>query len=151
MRKLPAALVGEDYDPTMQTVLFALGLTLFLLGLISGAVASSVRNPRMGLTSHLQGMTNGPFLIAVGLLWPYLDLPHVWEVVAVVLLVYGTYVNWLACQLAAVWGAGRRFAPLAAGDHVASARKEAVVDVLLLSLAPTMIGATIILIIGVLR
>lgn len=135
----------------MQTVLFASGLALFLLGLITGVAASSVKNPRMALASHLQGMTNGPFLIVVGLLWPYIGLPRIWQVVSVVLLVYGTYANWLATQLAAIWGAGRRFAPGAAGDHVASARREAVVDVLLLSLVPAMIGATVILIVGVLR
>jgi len=135
----------------MQTLLFTLGLILFLLGLVTGLAVPAVRNPRMGLASHLQGMTNGPFLIVVGLLWPHVDLAHVWQVVAVALLAYGTYANWLATQLAAIWGAGRRFAPGAAGDHVASAAKEALVDFLLVSLAPAMIVASILLIVGVLR
>jgi hydroxylaminobenzene mutase len=102
----------------------------------------------MGLASHLQGMTNGPLLIVIGLLWPHLNLTHVWQVVSVALLAYGTYANWLATQLAAIWGAGRKFAPEAAGGHVASASKEGLVNLLLLSLAPAMIA---ILIIGVLR
>jgi (hydroxyamino)benzene mutase len=80
----------------------------------------------MGLASHLQGMTNDP-------------------------LVYGAYANWLATQLAAIWGAGRKFARGAAGGHVASAAKECLVNVLLVSLAPAMIAASIILIVGVLR
>ena len=105
----------------------------------------------MGLASHMQGMTNGPFLIVIGLLWPHLALAHVWQVVAVALLAYGTYANWLATQLAAIWGAGRKYAPGAAGDHVASAAKEALVNFLLVSLAPAMIGASILLIVGVLR
>ena len=135
----------------MQTLLFVLGLILFLLGLVTGVLTPALKNPRMGLASHLQGMTNGPFLIVIGLLWPHLDLAHVWQVITVVLLVYGTYANWLATQLAAMWGAGRKFAPGAAGDHVASAAKEGVVNVLLLSLAPAMLAATIIMVVGVLR
>ena len=134
----------------MQTLLFALGLILFLLGLMTGVAVPAVKNPRMGLASHLQGMTNGPFLIVVGLLWPHLELSHVWQVVAVALLTYGTYANWLATQVAAIWGAGRKLAPGAAGDHVASAAKEGLVNFLLLSLAPAMIAATIILIVGLL-
>ena len=135
----------------MQTLLFAAGLILFLLGLITGIAVPAVKNPRMALASHLQGMTNGPVLIVAGLLWPHVNLTHVWQVVAMVLLVYGAYANWLATQLAAIWGAGRKFAPGAAGDHVASAVREGLVDFLLVSLAPAMIAATIILLVGVLR
>jgi (hydroxyamino)benzene mutase len=139
------------YDATMQTLLFALGLILFILGLITGLAIPAVKNPRMGLASHLQGMTNGPLLIVIGLLWPHLDLAHVWQIVTVALLAYGTYANWLATQLAAIWGAGKKFAPGAAGGHVASAAKESIVNVLLVSLAPATIAASIILLVGVLR
>jgi hydroxylaminobenzene mutase len=135
----------------MQTLLFSLGLILFLLGLITGLAIPAVKNPRMGLASHLQGMTNGPLLIVVGLLWPHLHLTHGWQVVSVALVAYGAYANWLATQLAAIWGAGQKFAPGAAGGHVASAAKEGLVNVLLVSLAPAMIAATVILIVGVLR
>jgi hydroxylaminobenzene mutase len=135
----------------MQTLLFALGLILFVLGLVTGLVIPALKNPRMGLASHLQGMTNGPFLIIIGLLWPHLVLPHVWQVVTVALLAYGTYANWLATQLAAIWGAGQKFAPGAAGNHVASAVKEGFVNFLLASLAPAMIAASVVLIVGVLR
>lgn len=96
-------------------------------------------------------MTNGPFLIVVGLLWPHLNLSHIWQIISVALLVYGAYANWLATQLAAIWGAGGKFAPGAAGDHAASAAKEGAVNFLLVSLAPAMIAASIILIFGVLR
>lgn len=101
----------------MQTCLFALGLILFLLGLVTGMVIPVLKNPRMGLASHLQGMTNGPFLIVIGLLWPHVDLAHGWQVVGAALLAYGAYANWLATQLAALWGAGRKFAPEAAGGR----------------------------------
>jgi hydroxylaminobenzene mutase len=96
-------------------------------------------------------MTNGPFLLVIGLLWPHLNLTYIWQVVTVVLLAYGTYANWLATQLAAIWGAGRTFAPGAAGDHVASVAKERLINFLLASLAPAMLAAIIILLVGVLR
>jgi (hydroxyamino)benzene mutase len=135
----------------MQTLLFALGLVLFVLGLVTGLLIPALKNPRMGLASHLQGMTNGPFLIVVGLLWPHVVLSSVWQVVTVALLAYGTYANWLATQLAAIWGAGRKYAPSAAGNQVASAVKESFVNFLLVSLAPAMIAGSVILIVGVLR
>lgn len=135
----------------MQHLLFVLGLVLFLLGLLTGLIVPVLKNPRMGVASHLQGMTNGPLLIVIGLLWPHLQLAHTWGVVAVVLLAYGAYANWLATQLGAVWGAGYRFAPGAAGDHRAKSSQERVVDLLLATLAPAMIGATVILIVALLR
>ena len=135
----------------MQELLFVLGLILLLLGLLTGIAIPALRNPRMGVAGHMVGMTNGPLLIVVGLLWTHLELGHTWQVITVVLLTYGGYANWLAMQLGAAWGAGRRFAPGAAGDHQASATKELVVDALLLTLAPAMVAATVILLVGVLR
>jgi hydroxylaminobenzene mutase len=105
----------------------------------------------MGVAAHMVGMTNGPFLIVVGLLWPYLSLSHGWDVATVVLLAYGSVANWLAMQLGASWGAGRKFAPGAAGEHRASVAKERTVDFLLATLAPVMVVATAVLIVGVLR
>jgi hydroxylaminobenzene mutase len=136
---------------SVQDLLIVLGLVLFLLGLLTGLAVPAMKNPRMGVASHLQGMTNGPFLVVAGLLWPRLDLSDATETLTVVLLVYGTYANWLATQLGAVWGAGHRFAPGATGDHRASAGQERLVDVLLLTLAPAMVAATALLVVGVLR
>jgi hypothetical protein len=62
----------------MQHLLFVFGLVLFLLGLLTGLVVPMVKNPRMGIASYLQGMTNGPFLLVVGLMWPCLQLAHAW-------------------------------------------------------------------------
>jgi (hydroxyamino)benzene mutase len=59
----------------MQTLLFTLGLVLFLIGLLTGLVVPAVKNPRMALSSHLEGVLNGMFLVLLGLLWPHIDLP----------------------------------------------------------------------------
>ncbi|GAA4292637.1 hydrogenase [Mycobacterium paraffinicum] len=118
----------------MQTVLFTLGLVLFLVGLLTGFAIPALKNPRMGLSSHLEAVLNGMFLVILGLLWPHLHLPNAWGVTAVGLIVYAGYANWLATLLAAAWGAGRRLAPIAAADHETSPAKERIVSFLLVSL-----------------
>jgi (hydroxyamino)benzene mutase len=133
----------------MQTLLFRLGLVLFMIGLITGFVIPVMKNPRMGLSSHLEGVLNGMFLALLGLLWPHVHLSHGWRVTAVALLVYAAYMNWLATLLAAAWGAGRKLAPIAsAGHHEASTVKETVVNVLLLSLGVAVVIGVAILIVG---
>lgn len=132
----------------MQTLLFTFGLVLFLIGLLTGFAGPALTNPRMAVSSHLEGVLNGMFLVLVGLLWPHLNLPHAWQVVTVVLLVYAGYANWLATLLAAAWGAGRKLAPIAAGTHQASAAKEGVVTFLFLSLAVAIVAGVVIIIVG---
>ena len=132
----------------MQTLLFTLGLVLFLLGLFTGLPLPGLKNPRMALSSHLEGVLNGMFLVLLGLLWPHIHLPHAWAVAAVALIVYAAYANWFATLLAAAWGAGRKLAPIATGDHAASAAKEQIVSFLLVSLAPCIVVGVGIVIAG---
>jgi (hydroxyamino)benzene mutase len=132
----------------MQTLLFKLGLILFLMGLLTGLAVPVLKNSRMGLSSHLEGVLNGMFLALLGLLWPHIHLPHVWALTAVALIVYSAFANWLTTLLAAAWGAGRRLAPIAAGDHEASAAKEHVVSFLLVSLSLTIVVGVGIVIVG---
>ena len=49
--------------------LLIFGAGLFLLGLVTGFVGPLLANPRMGLSSHLEGLMNGTFLIAIGAIW----------------------------------------------------------------------------------
>ncbi|WAJ46228.1 hydrogenase [Mycobacterium sp. Aquia_216] len=132
----------------MQTVLFALGLVLFLLGLLTGLAVPALKNPRMALSSHLEAVLNGMFLVLLGLLWPHLHLSGALGLTAVVLIVYSAYANWLAGLLAAAWGAGRQLAPIATGDHQASAPKERVVSFLLVSLSLSIVVGVGIVIAG---
>jgi hydroxylaminobenzene mutase len=132
----------------MQTVLFTLGLVLFLVGLLTGFAIPALKNPRMALSSHLEAVLNGMFLVLLGLLWPHIHLPTGWGTTAVALIVYAAYANWLATLLAAAWGAGGRLAPIATGDHEASAAKEKLVSVLLVSLAPCIVVGVVIVIAG---
>jgi hydroxylaminobenzene mutase len=135
----------------MQTLLFATGLGLFLLGLFTGFAVPAMKNPRMGLSSHVEAHMNGLFLIVLGLLWPYVNLSQTWEAVAVALLLYGTWANWFATLLSGIWGAGGRMMPIAAPDHIGSGAKEGFIKFLLLSLSVADIIGVIMVLWGVLR
>jgi (hydroxyamino)benzene mutase len=132
----------------MQTTLFALGLVLFLLGLLTGFAVPALKNPRMALASHLEAVLNGMFLVVLGLLWPHIHLPTALGSTAVALIVYGAYANWMASLLAAAWGAGRKLAPIATGDHQASTVKERIVSFLLVSLSIAVVAGVGIVIAG---
>lgn len=132
----------------MQTLLFTLGLVLFLIGLLTGFAVPALKNPRMALSSHLEAVLNGMFLVLLGLLWPHIDLPDAWAVAAVALIVYSAYANWATTLLAAAWGAGRKLAPIAAAGHEASAVKEWFISFLLVSLSVSIVVGVGIVIAG---
>lgn len=64
-----------------------LGVLLFLLGLVTGFAIPFMSSLRMGLSSHLEGVLNGIFLIALGLIWSRLALPGWAEKLAAVAMV----------------------------------------------------------------
>lgn len=132
----------------MQSLLFTLGLVLFLLGLLTGFAVPAMKNPRMALSSHLEAVLNGMFLVLLGLLCPHIHLPNAWGITAVALIVYSAFANWVASLLAAAWGAGRRLAPIATGDHEASTVKEGLVSFLLVSLSLSVVVGVVIVIVG---
>jgi len=132
----------------MQKALFELGLVLFLIGLLTGLAIPALKNPRMALSSHLEAVFNGMFLVLLGLLWPHIHLPNALGLTAVALITYSAYANWLATLLAAAWGAGRKLAPIAAAGHEASAAKERLVGFLLISLSLAIVAGVGIVIAG---
>jgi hydroxylaminobenzene mutase len=119
--------------------LLQLGMALFALGLLTGFALPMLENPRMGLASHLEGILNGLFLLVLGLLWPRLALSRRQAGVAFLLVVYGTFANWGATLLAAVWGAGRAM-PIAAVGHHGLAWQESMLNLLLFSLSFAMLA-----------
>jgi (hydroxyamino)benzene mutase len=123
------------------------GFILFLLGLLTGFMIPLLANPRMALTSHLEGLMNGTFLIAVGLAWPHLRLGGWAAAAAFWLLLYGTYANWFATLLAAHWATGR-LTPIAAPGMEGTAVQEAIVNFGLISLALAIVPALGILVWG---
>ncbi|HSI26416.1 MAG TPA: hypothetical protein VK948_03325 [Aeromicrobium sp.] len=135
----------------MGDLLLVLGTVLFLFGLLVGFAVPKLKNPRMGLTSHLEGTQNGMFLMILGLLWPHLDLPHAWLVTTFWLAIYGTFANWFATFLAAAWGAGGAMMSLAAPNHTGTSGREGVIKLLLVTLSVAMVAATVLILIGLVR
>ncbi|MGV9823566.1 hydrogenase [Nocardia xishanensis] len=132
----------------MDMHLIRLGILLFLLGLLTGLAVPKLKNPRMGLSSHLEGAMNGTFLVVVGLIWSRLELSHAWLIVTFWLVVYAAYANWLATLLAAVWGAGAPLMPIAARDRTGSASQERVIRILLISVAVSIIAGCVLILVG---
>lgn len=118
--------------------LLQLGIVLFLLGLLVGFAVPALANPRMGLASHLEGLMNGLFLIALGLIWPRLVLSDRLLSATFWLACYGTFANWTATLLAAAWGAGAMM-PIAGQGQTGTTSQEGVVQALLISLAGAMV------------
>ena len=128
----------------------AAGAILFLLGLITGFIIPLLENSRMGLASHLEGVMNGTFLIAVGAVWTRLVLSTGFERTAFWLLLYGTYANWLLVLLAAFFGTSE-MTPIAGAGHSGLPWQETLVTAGLSSVGIAMLIACIILVIGFVR
>jgi (hydroxyamino)benzene mutase len=123
------------------------GAILFLLGLLTGLVIPGLHNSRMGLASHLEGVMNGTFLIALGAVWNHLVLTRKLELAAFGLLVYGTYANWVFVLLAAIFGTSE-MTPIAGKGYTGVAWQELLVSAGLGSVGVAMVVGVGILIYG---
>ncbi|UXI67349.1 hypothetical protein [Tahibacter amnicola] len=126
------------------------GMLLFFLGQVTGLFQANLVNPRMGLSAHLEGILNGLFLLAVGLVWEDVRLPRRWKTLARWLVVYGAYANWLVTLVAAVFGTGS-MTPLAAAGRQALPWQEIAVTVGFVSVGIAMLGAVGLLLAGLRR
>lgn len=115
------------------------GIFLFLLGLLTGFIIPLMHNPRMGLSSHLEGVLNGLFLVLLGLLWPQLNLSTHSLSWAYVLSLFGTYTNWITILFAGIWGAGADMMPIAGGNMRGTVWQEVLIKVGLISLSFAMV------------
>lgn len=125
-----------------------LGILLFLLGLITGFLIPMMANPRMGLSSHLEGVMNGIFVLLLGILWSRLRLSKRGLQWAFGLAVYGTFANWAVTLLSGFWGAGGAMMPFAAGGFEGTSIQEMMVSFMLISLSLAMIALCVILLFG---
>ncbi|MGB8224671.1 MAG: hypothetical protein WCF10_18925 [Polyangiales bacterium] len=128
--------------------LLQLGVLLFLLGLLTGFAVPAAANTRMALSSHLEGVMNGLFLLALGAIWHRLHLGVGGQRAAFWLVVYGTFVNWATTLLAAMWGAGERMMPLGAAGFMGTPAQETVIAFALVSLSIAMVVVCLIVLWG---
>jgi len=124
------------------------GFILFLLGLLTGFVIPVMQNPRMGLSSHLEAVMNGMFLILLGLVWHKLQLSKSALKWGYALALFGTYTNWATTFLAGIWGSGSEMMPIAGGNFQGAAWQEILIKFGLGSLSFAMIAVCILVLWG---
>lgn len=108
------------------------GVLLFLLGLVNGLAVPWFVNPRMALAAHVDAVTSGTFLMAVGLAWSAARFRPAAETPARILVLVGMYAIWVALVLAAALGTSR-MTPIAGAGHHGTAAAEALVDAVLVA------------------
>ena len=131
-------------------LLIYLGVLLFFLGLITGLLIPALANPRMALSSHIEGVMNGMFLIILGLIWHKVDLSSRWLKITFWLAIYGTFANWLGILIAAVFDAGGMMTVAAEGKQ-GTPVAEGIVTFSLISLTIAMLVICITVLIGLVR
>lgn len=126
------------------------GILLFFFGLIVGLFVPIMANPRMGVSSHLEGIMNGIFLVVLGLIWGKVELSEKWLKITFWLSIYGTFANWFGILFASVFNAGKML-NIAANGQEGSAVEEIIVNFFLFSLSIAMIIICVAVLIGLKR
>jgi hydroxylaminobenzene mutase len=130
--------------------LIFLGVLLFFFGLIVGLFVPVFANPRMGVSSHIEGILNGIFLIVLGLIWHKVDLTDHWLKITFWLAVYGTFANWFGILIAAIFNAGKMLGIAAKGQE-GPVIIERIVTFLLISLSIAMLTISVTVLMGLKR
>lgn len=140
----------HDPDPAARQAhrLLQVGIALFLVALLVGIAIPGFAAPRLALSTHLLGIMQALFFMALGLIWPRLRLPAAGSRAAFWLAVYGALAAWSANLLAALWAAGNTLMPLAAGPLRGSAVQETVIATLLRTGGGSLLVATAIVLWG---
>jgi hydroxylaminobenzene mutase len=105
---------------------------------------------RMGVAAHLEGVMNGIFLVALGAIWTEVKLPPPAETAAYWTALYGTYANWLTTTLAAMFGTAAAN-PISAAGHHGQPWQENLVAAGFLSVAVSIIAASLLVLWGLRR
>jgi len=116
--------------------LLQVGGLLFLLGLVVGLGVPKFTVPRLALSTHLLGITQGTFLTRAT------------SGMGRVLATYGCLAAWTANLLGAVWGAGASMVPMAAGAARGTPLQETTIRVLLISAAVSLVCVAVLILWG---
>jgi hydroxylaminobenzene mutase len=84
------------------------GAILLLLGMLTGFVIVKFHNRNVGNAAHLTGLIGGYGLIALGLLWPKLNLGRFWSGAGAWITAASLYLNWLGLVLKGGFGSGSK-------------------------------------------
>jgi hydroxylaminobenzene mutase len=117
--------------------LLQLGIALILFTSLEGFIVPNLRSPKLGLSAHTLTALIAVLMLAVGLLWPRLQLSAAQANIAFWLFIYSSLAIIAAYLLAGAWGAGNTVMPLAAGPAHGTPAQEAVIMIVAYSSAPT--------------
>jgi len=134
-------------DAQISRKLKMLGMFLFLLGLITGFLMMNIKNPKMGLAAHMEGVMNGTFLIAAGLIWNELTLNKNLKAAAYWTLIYGTFVNWFVTLLSAYFGTSK-MTPISGQGFVGTDMQENIVRIGYITVGLTMLFSVFVMTFG---
>ena len=116
-----------------ELLLVRAGFVLFTLSLLTGLAVPAFLNQKMAVAAHVTGILNALVLVVLGLSWGLLAVGPVQARFTRIAFVGGTFANWGTSCLAAAWGTSR-LTPLSGAGYSATPWKEAVVQVLQVSL-----------------
>lgn len=117
--------------------LLQLGVVLFLFTSIEGFVISALAVPNLGRSVHTLSAFTGVLFLAMGLMWPMLELRTTAARIAFWFLVYSALATIAGFVLAALWGAGGSIIPIAAQGARGSAFQETSIQLAMYPAAPT--------------
>jgi hydroxylaminobenzene mutase len=126
------------------------GMSLFLLGLLTGFVEQNFSNPRMGLAAHLEGVMNGTFLVVLGAVWTEVRLSPRLKSAAFWSALYGTYANWAVTLLAAIFGTAA-MSPITAAGRSGQPWQEDLVTLGFMSVGIVIVASSILVLSGLRR
>jgi len=113
-----------------------IGIALFVFSGLEGFAIPHLPVPPLGRSVHTLSGLQGVMILALGLLWPRLNLGATASRIAFWTYIYSSFATLVPFVLAAVWGAGNTTIPLAAGAARGSALQEAIINIVLYSAAP---------------
>jgi hydroxylaminobenzene mutase len=132
---------GSDIVSRQGHRLLQLGVALFLFTSFEGFLVPYFAAPNLGRSVHTLSGFSGVLLLALGLLWPRLDLSETAARVAFWLLIYSDLITIVSFVMAAIWGAGNTTMPLAAGAARGSDFQETAIAIVAYTGAPTGIAS----------
>src|SRR5258708_5034232 len=116
--------------------LLQLGVALFLFTSFEGFAVPYFATPNLGRSVHTLSAFSGVLLIALGLIWPRLDLGTTAVRIAFWFLIYSDFATVAGFLIAGLWGAGNSVMPLAAGPARGSDFQEAMIQLVMYPAAP---------------
>ena len=113
-----------------------IGIVLFVFSGLEGFVIHSLPSPSLGRSVHTLSGLQGVITLALGLLWPKLNLRATASQIAFWTFLYSSFATLIPFVMAAMWGAGNTTIPLAAVTAQGNAFQEAIIKVVIYSAAP---------------